>query len=523
MTPNAIRSILIVGGGSSGWLAALYLRRFLRHTPIRITLVESARIGTIGVGEATIPSMVRYLRQLGIDEAEFMRRCNASYKLGISFHDWHAPGHAYFHPFGLAGGRIDGIDLFHFWMRNRLTTADPRSYSSFALQTRAAEAGKSPRSVSNTSPMIDTGSYAYHLDAEAMADYLRELAVGDGVNHIFDEVSGAERTDEGHIASVKTVGGRSLEADLFIDCTGFSGRLIEQELKDPWVDLSHLLLCDRAVVLPQVKDEEMPPFTRATAQDAGWMWEIPLSHRKGSGYVYSSAHLSDDAAADTLIKQSGFRRVRAADPRHLKMRVGHRTAFWSQNVISIGLSSGFIEPLESTGLYFVHRALDLLRDCFPDRSFAPATRAAFNRHMRACYDEVLDFILLHYVTSARDDTAFWRDSRAVTLPETLSEALASYDDNGQLHLRRDELFGDANYYFILSGMERLPRRPTARAEVVQTERITPILSQIDAQNDEQLEALPGHRVYLAWLHAQGAGTNWPLNDDAAVGVTTPLD
>ena len=204
MTPNALRNILIVGGGSSGWLAALYLKRFLRHTPIDITLVESAQIGTIGVGEATIPSMVRYLRQLGIDEKAFMRACSATYKLGIAFDNWRETQHSYFHPFGLCGGRIDGIDLFHFWLRNRLTTADPRAYSSYSLQARAAAELKAPRSVSQGSPMIDTGSYAFHIDAAAMAEFLRDEAIRDGVHHIFDEIAEVQQDDAGNISGLET-------------------------------------------------------------------------------------------------------------------------------------------------------------------------------------------------------------------------------------------------------------------------------------------------------------------------------
>lgn len=523
MTPNAIRKIVIVGGGSSGWLSALYLARFLKRTRTEITLVESAQIGTIGVGEATIPSMVRYLRQLGIDEAEFMRRSSATYKLGISFDNWRTPDHRYFHPFGLCGGRIDGTDLFHFWLRNRLVASDPRPYSSHSLQARAAQEGKSPRSISKGSPMIDTGSYAFHVDAAAMAEYLREEAVNDGVRHIFDEVTEVHHGPDGGVSAIDTVGGRRLEADLFIDCTGFAGVLIEKAMGDPWVDLSDQLLCDRAVVLPQEKDEDMPPFTRSTGLEAGWMWEIPLSHRKGSGYVYSSSHISDDEASDRLLSRAGFRRLRAADPRILKMRVGHRTEFWRGNVVAVGLASGFIEPLESTGLYFVHRALDLLRECFPGRDIAPATRDAYNRAMRRSYDEVRDFILLHYLTNGRDDSAFWIDSRNVTVPDSLAASLGTYRDNGLLHLQHEQVFSETNYYFILTGTEQLPARPAAQADMVDFNRIPPILSQIDAQNTAQLENLPSHRAYLGWLHAQGAQDDWPVEEDSAVGVTTTAD
>ncbi|MEV8466140.1 tryptophan halogenase family protein [Fluviibacterium sp. DFM31] len=498
-----IRRILIVGGGSSGWLTALYLKRFLKAAPVEITLLESDAIGTIGVGEATIPSMVRYIRQLRIDEAEFMRRCSASYKLGIRFDNWHDGDHSYFHPFGVAGGMIDGVDLFHFWLRSQQDGAPDRPYSSYSLQARASDAHRAPRSIRQGSPIIDSGAYAFHLDAGKMADYLQELSVADGVRHVIARVAETEKDANGNLAAVLTEDGQRIPADLFIDCTGFASLLIEKSMGDPWVDLGHQLLCDRAVVLPRKRDRNMAPYTISAAQQAGWMWKIPLMHRMGSGLVYSSQHMTDTAAADFLLRDAGDSRLEGAEPRFLRMRVGRRSDFWRGNVIAIGLSAGFVEPLESTGLYFVHRALDLLRTFFPDRSFGAGSRRAFNRHMRESFDEVRDFIVLHYLLNGRNDTDFWRDARSVPLPDSLAQAMDSYHDNGLPDLPTEWVFRDTSYYFILSGNGRLPRRPTRRAELADPTRYLDILAKIDAQNARVLEDLPGHRAYLDWLEAQG--------------------
>ena len=311
-------------------MTAAYLNRFLRAVGCRITLVESPGIGTIGVGEATVPPMVEYVRELKLDEEDFMRRCKATYKLGIKFINWVEQDHAYWHPFGLCGGRIDGVDLFHYWARSLAEGHEEGPYSSYSLQCLLGETSKAPRPLRGGSPIIDSGSYAYHLDAAAMADCLKELATGEGVEHLYDEVSHVALDDEGGIASVKTAGGRSLTADLYVDCSGFRGVLIEQALGDPWIDWSPLLRCDRALVLPQ-HCEQMPPYTQATALSAGWLWKIPLSHRTGCGYVYSSTHTDEEVAVREMGDALDVKRGQPVEPRRLEFRVGRRTNSWVRN------------------------------------------------------------------------------------------------------------------------------------------------------------------------------------------------
>ena len=340
-----VRRVLIVGGGTAGWMAAAILRRATKHIGVQVTLVESPDIGTIGVGEATIPSLVQFVRAMGFDEKVFMRACSASYKLGIRFTDWVRPRHEYWHPFGPCGGSINGIDLFHFWARRRRN--DPAlHYYDYSLQAELCHAERAPRPFSGASPVIETGAYAYHLDAAELAQFLRSVATADGVEHVFGKVEQVFRDESGAIARVAIVGGREIAADLYVDCSGFAGLLAEKALGDPWIDWSHLLLCDRAVAMPVPHHGSFPPYTHSTALEAGWMWQIGLSSRTGTGYVYSSAHLGQDAAEARLIERADLRRARAADPRHLKIRVGRRTSFWNRNCIAIGLAAGFVEPLE---------------------------------------------------------------------------------------------------------------------------------------------------------------------------------
>jgi len=504
MTDIAARSgpierLVIVGGGTAGWMAAIYLNRYMRRLNGKVVLVESPTLGTIGVGEATIPSLVNFVRLLNLDEKEFMRRCSATYKLGIKFDDWTKDGTSYWHPFGACGGRVNGLDLFHFWLKRRLEAGSKLAYSDYSIQALLGEAEKSPWLYGSSSRIAETGSYAYHLDASALGDYLREIATGEGVQHLFGTVQDVALDDSGNIASLDVGGGRTMQGDLFLDATGFRGRLIEQALGDPWIDWSKFMLCDSAVAMPLPRGDRFPPYTLSKAMPAGWMWRIPLSSRTGNGYVYSSAHLSSDAAVAALIAQSGLRNARGADPRLLSIRLGRRTNFWLRNCVSVGLASGFVEPLESTGIHLIQRAIMLLVEYLPDRSLNDSLRRAYNARMSAVYDEVRDFILLHYILTERAEP-FWRDARNVTLPDSLRECLALYDETGRLEGQRLQLFPETSYFFILSGNGRLPRRQIAEAEAAKAGEVWQVLDRIREENREFAARMPAHAAYLAELH-----------------------
>jgi tryptophan halogenase len=494
-----LQSIAIVGGGTAGWMAAIYLNRFLRRMNGKVVLVESPTLGTIGVGEATIPSLTNFVRLLRLDEKEFMRRTSATYKLGIRFDDWARNGITYWHPFGVCGARINGNDLFPYWLKRRLATGSNLPYSDYSLQALLGEAEKAPWPFGGSSRIAETGSYAYHLDASALGDYLKEIATAEGVQHLFGTVQNVTLDEQGNIASLDIGGERSLAADLFLDATGFRGRLIEETLGDPWIDWSKFMLCDRAVALPLPRGDRFPPYTLSKAMPAGWAWRIPLSSRTGNGYVYSSAHLSPDAAAEALIAQSGLPRARGADPRHLQIRLGRRTNFWLRNCVSVGLASGFVEPLESTGIHLIQRAIMLLVEYLPDRGLNDALRRAYNARMAAVYDEVRDFIVLHYVLAQRDEP-FWRDARAVPLPDTLRESLALYDESGHIESPRLQLFPETSYFFILSGNGRLPRRPIAEVDVAPAGEIWHLLDRIRADNRDFVSRMRPHADFIAELH-----------------------
>lgn len=495
-----LERIVIVGGGTAGWMAAICLNRFLRGLGCQIILIESPTLGTIGVGEATIPTLVHFLRSLNLDEDAFMRRCSATYKLGIKFAGWSGENDAYWHPFGLCGGApVNGLDLFHYWLKRRIAARSDLSYADYSLQALLGEQEKSPRPAHGRSRIIDRAGYAYHLDAAALAEYFREIATGEGVQHVLADVERVARDRHGNIASLDIGGERTVSGDLFVDATGFSGRLIEQALGVPWIDWSHFMLCDRAVAMPLPRGDSVPPYTLSKAMPAGWMWRIPLASRVGTGYVFSSAHLSTDAATAALIGQSGLGGERAADPRVLKIRVGRRADFWVGNCVAVGLSSGFVEPLESTGIHLIQRAVMLLIQYLPDREVSDARRRAYNAHMADLYDQVRDFIMLHYVLAERDDP-FWRDARATPLPDSLRERIALYDETGRIETPAPQIFPESSYFFIFTGNRRFPRRSAAEAEIADPEDVRQLLDRVRAENHDVAARMRGHKSYLAELH-----------------------
>lgn len=496
---NRLRRFVIVGGGTAGWMSAVMLNRLIGGRDREITLVESDAIGTIGVGEATVPPLVRYLREMEIDESDFMRRCHGTYKLGIQFENWHASRPAFSHPFGVIGGLIDALPVFHHWADLRRNGLTDMPYDGLAPNSIAALEGRAPRSPLTTSSIAERGAYAYHLDAGAFAELLRDTAMARGVRRVVDEVREVRLDARGHIASLSTAGGAELAGDFFIDCSGFRGLLMERALKDRWIDWSGLLLCDRAAAMPLRQGGEYPPYTRAAAQPAGWTWRIPLSHRIGSGYVFSSAHSSDDEAV-AVLRRAADGATPAADPFFLDMRVGRRESFWRGNCLAVGLSAGFLEPLESTGIYFIQAALKLFAHYFPDRDFEPMLIRRYNRRMAEKMAEVRDFILLHYALSSRPGEPFWEAARSVTLPDSLKELVALYRRNGLVETETNALFPDTSYYAILGGLGYLPQAMHPRAALSARESVVDILRKIQAQNREVVDAMPDHFAALQGLH-----------------------
>lgn len=479
-------------------MTAAYLNRVLRGTGLTITLVESVKLGTIGVGEATVPAIVKFLRELKINEEEFMRQCSATYKLGSKFGDG-TPDCHYWHPFGLCGGTINNLDLFHFWFKSVRAGHGQDAYSSYSLQALLAERDQAPRAPRGPSPIMESGAYAYHLDGAAFADLVREIATAEGVNHLFDDVKGVVLGESGLIERVETTSGRTLPADLFIDC---SGEVIERGLGDPWLSWSDLLLCDRMVVLPLPRDGRMPPYTRVTALDAGWMLQVPLSHRVGCGYVYSSAHLADDAAARELVARASPARAAAAEPRYLKLRTGRRTNFWLKNCLAVGPAAGSLEPLETTDMLLIQRAVELLIDYFPDQSCNGVLVQAYNRKMTVLHERVRDFLLLHYLLAglAGEEKRFWRDSKSIAVPESLRTVMELHDEAGIVEAETTTVFPETSYHHLFAGSNRLPRRILPAADALDFTKVCDILGKMKAQNDDWLAKLPPHRELMDTIH-----------------------
>ncbi len=480
-------------------MTAALLNRFIGTKDRSITLIESAEIGTIGVGEATVPPLVGYLKDIGVPEHEFMRRCHATYKLGIQFTNWCGGQESFWHPFGVVGGFIDKLPAFHFWTKYKRVKDSALPYQALAPNATAGDLGKAPHSDQPSSNIGDRGSYAYHLDASAFAEMLRDVAVRRGVTHLIDEVREVVLDDRGYIKHIETAGENKLEADFYIDCSGFRSLLIGQAMGDPYIDWGQWLLCDRAVAMPLAQTGEFPPFTRATALDAGWVWRIPLSNRVGCGYVFSSSHRSDEQALRELRKYTGQAQS-VSDPFFLNMRVGRRKNFWAKNCLAIGLSSGFLEPLESTGIYLIQAALQLFTYYFPDRDFNPLLVKRFNHRMGEMFEEVRDFIILHYLLSGRDDTDFWTDCREIAIPDSLGEFLEIYDDTGIVETSVSALFPDTSYYSIFAGLGRLPRNILPRANLSDFDKVELIIAKILKMNKDIAHSLPSHEEALNRLH-----------------------
>jgi len=495
---NNIKNIVVAGGGTAGWMSAALLQRYLKASGCTVTLIESEIIGTIGVGEATLPALVRFIRHLGYDEAEFMRACNATFKLGVKFVDWADTGREYWHPFGVCGGFIDDIDLFHFWNAIRISKGTTDRYWDYSLQALLGIHGKRPFPVDTRESFLHkAGAYAYHVDAGLFAEYLRGKATSAGVRHMKADIVSVIKDDKGHIASIGTADGNNYPADLYIDCTGFAGLLIEKHLQVPWTDWNHYLLCDRAVVLPLPRPQEFAPYTRSTALSAGWCWTIPLQQRQGNGYVYSSSHKDETAAAAELLAFSGKTDSSAGELRQLRMRIGHRQEFWRGNCVAVGLSGGFVEPLESTGIYLIQQGIASLVEYLPDSHFNPMLTRAYNAIMTEAYAETRDFILLHYLLSARKDTNFWRDSHEVPLPDSLSSLLELYRESGNLPNLKIGVFPPTSYYHILAGNGVYPARPLPITAAVETARVEEIMRQIAINNANYVRAMPSYTQSLS--------------------------
>ena len=486
-----IRKVCIVGGGSAGWMAAAALANALQ-VGTEIVLIESEEIGTVGVGEATIPPIKIFNQQLGIDEGEFVRATQGSFKLGIQFVDWAKPGHRYFHPFGTYGAEFDAVPVHHFWLR-ALAEGKAGPLDDYCMAWAMAGRGKFDIPSPDRQLVQSTFDYAYHFDAGFYAAFLRKYAEAKGVERVEGKVaSSALSPENGHVASVAMEDGRTIGADLFVDCSGFRGLLIEGALQTGYEDWTHWLPCDRAVAVPCTRGD-FTPYTRSTAQTAGWQWRIPLQHRTGNGYVHCSDHISEDEATATLL--SNLDGEPLAAPRTLRFTTGRRRKFWNRNVVAIGLASGFMEPLESTSLHLIQSGIMRLLALFPDKHFDPLGIDEYNRLTTDEYERIRDFIVLHYKLTTRDDAPLWRYVRDMAVPLELQWKIDHFRRYGRLVSAGPELFLNPSWLAVHIGQFNLPERwdPMTDARAVDGDRM---LSGLRRVMGEAADAMPTHQAFV---------------------------
>jgi tryptophan 7-halogenase len=492
----AINHIVIVGGGTAGWMAAAALSKLRAGRPVAITVVESEQIGTVGVGEATIPPFLDFNRLLDIDEREMLAEVGGSFKLGIQFVNWGKLGDSYIHPFGNYGYQMEGVSFHHVWHRYQ-QAGDKRPIQVFNMETMAAYFGRFARTEDYQRDDLPPVNYAYHLDAGRYARYLRKYAEIRGVVRKEGKVNDVAVDGEtGFVTGITTEDGTVINGDLFIDCSGFRGLLIEQTLKTGYEDWTHYLPCDRAVALPcQREDNSGPlPYTRATAHKAGWQWQVPLQHRNGNGHVYCSSFMEDQEALDILLGNIAGKP--GAEPNYLRFVTGRRKKFWNKNVVALGLSGGFMEPLESTSIHLINTGINKLIAVLSLDGITQTQEDAFNRLTGKEYARIRDFLILHYNATTRDDSEFWNYCRTMEVPDSLTEKVELFRQNGQIFREDDELFTETSWAAVMMGQGIQMGGHNAMADGLKDAATQKEMDGIEQSIRYVVEHMPPHGEYL---------------------------
>ena len=495
MRPQHIQRIVIAGGGTAGWMAAAALAKLLGRR-WDITLVESEEIGTVGVGEATIPLINIFNQALELDENEFMRQTAATFKLGIEFVNWGRLGDRYIHGFGPLGPDI-GLTKFHHYWLSQFPEGRPEDLEPYSVNIAAARAGRFMRARTDMgrSPMAEI-AHAYHFDAGLYAAFLRRYAEKLGVRRIEGKIAAAtQRAADGFVDAVVMDDGTRVEGDLFIDCSGFRGLLIEQTLHAGYEDWSHWLPVNRAWAVPCENHHPLTPFTRATAHGAGWQWRIPLQHRMGNGHVFCNAYVGEQQAADLLV--SHLDAPRLAEPRMLRFVTGKRRRLWEKNVVAVGLSSGFLEPLESTSIHLIQNTIARLTTFFPFDRFDAADIAEFNRQSDFEFERIRDFIILHYKATERTDTDFWNYVRTMPIPDTLAQKIELWRSNGRVFRENQELFSEISWVEVFLGQRIVPAGYHPLVDTLEPAKVREFLAGVKATIARCVQAMPTHEQYIA--------------------------
>ncbi|MBO9622719.1 MAG: tryptophan 7-halogenase [Sphingomonas sp.] len=483
-----LRRIVIAGGGTAGWMAAAAIARTLGRT-VDVTLVESEAIGTIGVGESTIPPLVNFNRLLGINEADFMRATQATFKLGILFDDWKDVGSRYFHSFGLTGKDHWSAGFQHFWLYAR-SKGHRQPYDEYCLELIAALQGKFGHLPE------DRMNYAYQLDSGLYARFLRAMAEGDGTKRIEGKIARVELDGEsGDIAALLLESGERIEGDLFLDCTGFRALLIEQALHTGFDDWSHYLPCDSAIAIQTASVGPAMPYTRVMAHDAGWQWRIPLQHRVGNGLVYCSRYLDKDAALERLL--GNIEGQTLVQPNFLRFTAGTRRRQWHRNCIAVGLAAGFMEPLESTAIHLIQRSVLRFVRLLPLREISRHDVAEFNEQQDQDMLQIRDFLILHYKATERRDSPFWRQCADMPIPDSLAHKIALFRETGRVFRKNDELFAENSWVQVMMGQGIMPRAWHPIAEKLRDDELERLLATIRENVTSTVARLPEHGAYVA--------------------------
>ena len=478
--------VVIAGGGTAGWMAAAALTRVLKNK-VDVTLVESSEIGTVGVGEATIPTLVFFHKLLKLSEQEFMSETNATYKLGINFENWKDLDHSYLHAFGVTGKDCWAAGFQHFWLRG-LQEGLSGDFGDYCLERQAAEANKFAHLPNNGL------NYAYHIDATSYAKFLRKLSEKEGLTRIDAKINNVNlRQQDGFIESLDLDNGQRIEGDFFIDCTGFKGLLIEKAMHTGYEDWSHWLPCDSAVAVQTESTSEPLPYTRCIAHEAGWQWRIPLQHRVGNGMVYCSQYQSDDETIDKLLSNIDGKPLN--DPRVIHFRTGRRRKQWNRNCLALGLASGFLEPLESTSIHLIQQGIVRFLRMFPEAGVVQEDINEFNQQADFDIEHIRDFIILHYHVTNRTDTPFWRHCRQMDVPASLRHRIDLFVKTGRIFREGSELFDDS-WQQVMIGQGLMPQSYHPIVDTMSRDELEALLTQITSQIRRTVEKLPPHEEYL---------------------------
>jgi len=488
-----VDTVVVVGGGTAGWITAALLIKILGNA-IKVKLVESEQIGIVGVGEATIPPIQTLNQALGLDENDFLKATYGTIKLGIQFENWKQRGDAYMHAFGHIGKDFPFCTFHHFWNRGAKEGRGDSLWD-YSLNYQVAKQNRFDKLEGIKEGNLQGIAYAYHFDASLYAAYLRKFSEGLGVERsegiIVDTDLNAET---GFIDAVVLEDGTRIEGQLFVDCSGFRGLLIEQVLNTGYVDWTHWLPCDRAVAVPCESVSPIVPYTRSIAHDAGWQWRIPLQHRIGNGLVYSSKFMSEDEAAELLLGNLDGKPL--AEPRHLRFRTGRRTQQWNRNCVSIGLSSGFLEPLESTSIHLIQSAAIRLIKCFPHAGIKQSEVDEYNRQSIMDWEYIRDLIILHYHLNERNDTQFWRECQRMEIPESLSRRMKLFSDTGKVFREQDELFTELGWQQVMIGQGMIPDDYHPIVDALDEDQLFEFLDNVKRIISTAASSLPSHEAYL---------------------------